>query len=308
MDASLKQRLVGAAVLVALAVIFLPMLVGGPEPQSEAVSVPLEIPAAPERDFETRELPLRAPGEASPAPAAMAPGPDDPNRVVTVDAPSTAPAEVAPEQDAPPAPTSSPPVAALPSAASTPVAATPAPPASAPVVAPGGRYVVNLGSYGNVANAQSLVASLKGAGLPAYGEAIVLEGKPVQRVRLGPFAQRGEAEAARLSARRLRSDLPASVVALDDAAAAQAPGAVRAPVASGFAVQLGALASEADASALRARARKAGFAAFVERASTENGVLWRVRVGPELQRVNADKLKTEIAAKLQIEGVVVSHP
>ena len=34
MDAPLKQRLIGAAVLVALAVIFLPMLVDGPEPPS----------------------------------------------------------------------------------------------------------------------------------------------------------------------------------------------------------------------------------------------------------------------------------
>jgi len=34
MDSRLKQRLVGAAVLVALAVIFLPMLVQGPAPDS----------------------------------------------------------------------------------------------------------------------------------------------------------------------------------------------------------------------------------------------------------------------------------
>src|SRR5690606_1804425 len=34
MDAGLKQRLIGAAVLVALAVIFLPMLVKGPAPDS----------------------------------------------------------------------------------------------------------------------------------------------------------------------------------------------------------------------------------------------------------------------------------
>ena len=107
---------------------------------------------------------------------------------------------------------------------------------------------------------------------------------------------------------RLRSDLAASVVSLDEAAAASAPVASRAPVASGFAVQLGALASESDANTLRARARSAGFTAFVERVVTDNGPLWRVRVGPELQRANAEKLKAQIAAKLQIDGVIVSHP
>jgi cell division septation protein DedD len=168
--------------------------------------------------------------------------------------------------------------------------------------------VVNLGSYGTASNAQALIAALKGAGLPAYSESIALDGKPGQRVRLGPYAQRGEAEAARLAVGRLRADLTPSVVALDDAASAQAPMAVRTPVASGFAVQLGALANEVDANALRARAKNAGFTAFVERATTENGVLWRVRVGPELQRTNAEKLKAAVAAKLGIDGVIVSHP
>ena len=95
MDAALKQRLVGAAVLVALAVIFLTMLVGGPEPETDEVSVPLESPAAPERDFETRDLPLTPPS-ATPAGSATAPA-DDPNRIVTVETPSTERVDAAPE-------------------------------------------------------------------------------------------------------------------------------------------------------------------------------------------------------------------
>ncbi|RXE43711.1 sporulation protein, partial [Xanthomonas perforans] len=41
MDTALKQRLIGAIVLVALAVIFLPMLVKGPAPSSGVADVPL---------------------------------------------------------------------------------------------------------------------------------------------------------------------------------------------------------------------------------------------------------------------------
>ena len=53
MDASLKQRLIGAAVLVALAVIFLPMLISGPEPDAGTSSVPVDVPNRDNRDFQT---------------------------------------------------------------------------------------------------------------------------------------------------------------------------------------------------------------------------------------------------------------
>src|SRR6478672_4105145 len=62
MDSRLKQRLIGAAVLVALAVIFLPMLVQGPAPDSGVSDVPLSMPDAPRGEYETRDLPLVTPG------------------------------------------------------------------------------------------------------------------------------------------------------------------------------------------------------------------------------------------------------
>jgi cell division septation protein DedD len=45
MEPALKQRLVGAAVLVALAIIFLPMLIQGPAPESGIADVPLDAPS-----------------------------------------------------------------------------------------------------------------------------------------------------------------------------------------------------------------------------------------------------------------------
>ena len=75
MDTKLKQRLIGGAVLIALAVIFLPMLVHGPAPDSGVGDVSTRVPDAPAGKFETRELPLGpAAGQAAlPAPAASAP-------------------------------------------------------------------------------------------------------------------------------------------------------------------------------------------------------------------------------------------
>ena len=67
MDSPLKQRLIGAAVLAALAIIFLPMLLKGPDvKEPDAAEVPLSMPATPAGDFETRELPLTAPEENTP--------------------------------------------------------------------------------------------------------------------------------------------------------------------------------------------------------------------------------------------------
>lgn len=63
MDKALKQRLVGASVLVALAVIILPMLLGG-RPDAGQDTRPIEIPPRPpEVSFETRRFPI---GEQDP--------------------------------------------------------------------------------------------------------------------------------------------------------------------------------------------------------------------------------------------------
>ncbi|MFA5529677.1 MAG: SPOR domain-containing protein [Thiohalomonadaceae bacterium] len=91
-------------------------------------------------------------------------------------------------------------------------------------------------------------------------------------------------------------------------AAAPAP----APVERGpesWVVQLGSFGSAVNAMALRDKARGKGFTAFVEQVKVDNGSLaYRVRVGPELKRENAEARKAEIRNSLGIEAVVMSHP
>ncbi|MBB5015814.1 SPOR domain-containing protein [Rehaibacterium terrae] len=319
MDTALKQRLIGAAVLVALAVIFLPMLLEGPAPDGGASHVPLEMPAPADRRFETRELPLVPPtpvGDA--APAAPAADPDDPNRIVTVDAddaprqdaladdPATAPVDLTARVTAPAPATPQPQPQ---SAAPAPAAPAPTPPAAEMLHAAqaGGRYVVNLGSYTNQANARALVDALKASQLPAYAEEVTIGSQRGLRVRVGPYEQRASAESARLRALRVRDDVPATVVALD--AATPAPSqAAAGGVAAGFAVQVGAFRTEADAIALRDRLRNGGFVAFSERVQTESGTLYRVRVGPEPDRAAAERLRDRVNERFRLNGMVVAHP
>ncbi|WP_395790896.1 SPOR domain-containing protein [Aquimonas sp.] len=355
MDAALKQRLIGATVLVALAVIFLPMLVDGPDSERESGSeqLSLDLPNRPDRPLETRDIPvLPAPGLPTPAAVAPADGVEvlpvvETGAAERVDAlsgqptgsaGSSASATSASAQSsvasavvtstsastpptAAPAQTQSPTTSSAPAAASPPVPApaptspptpaqrpTPAPAAALPTATAGGNFAVNVGSYANVTNAESLLARLKGAGIAAYAESVSLEGRAVRRIRLGPFAQRGEAERARAAALAMQRDLPTSIISLDANSTAPAPAPARTPAAAGFAVQLGALRSEADANLLRERARGAGFPAFVERVNTDAGTLWRVRVGPELDRASAERRRDAIKARLSIDGLVVGHP
>jgi cell division septation protein DedD len=193
-DTALKQRLIGAIVLVALAVIFLPMLVKGPAPSSGVADVPLEAPAAPANgEFETRELPLVTPGDA---PAGGALG---------MRGAASAPAAVQDNPDA----------ADLANPSSAP---------SAPEVA-AGNYAVNFGAYATSADADAVLARLKQAQLPGFSEKTQINGRPAWRVRVGPYVDQAQAESARLQAVKVRSDVNAQVVTLDANAAAPAPAA-----------------------------------------------------------------------------------
>ena len=350
MEPALKQRLVGAAVLIALAVIFLPMLIQGPAPESGIAEVPLDAPAAPQGEFETRDLPLVAP-EAAPAegalgmdaaplpqPAATNPDAADLASADLATAPAPAPASAATIASAPLRDTATP-------TTTRPLPEDTAPATSAPLPAAtaGGDYAVNFGSFSSVSSAESLVASLKKSQLPGYRESANVGGKAVQRVRIGPFATRAEAEAARLRAAHVRDDVVARVVTLDAEAEAPAPAkpapakpvvppatkpaavaakptttpATTTPAApkpqtaasgTGFAVQLAAFSKPADADALRDKLRGAGFSAFTEAVSTDKGTLTRVRVGPVLNRAEADQLKAQVKSKVGMDGIVRPHP
>ncbi len=313
MDLSLKQRLLGAAVLIALAVIFVPMLISGSAPQksAEMETSTLAIPPAPDREFQTRVLPVD-PSAANPtAPAstpASAPPPSPaPETIATVDTatapkPAPPPATPAPAQVAtatPPKPVPAKPEPAKPE----PEAVKPAPGQAA-----NGRYYVNLGVYASSKNAQDLVASLKKGGFPAATEASEVQGKPAERVRVGPFADRAAAEAARLRIKQAQPSVPGSVVATAEDAKADAPAsALPAGRAGGWAVQLGALKTAEDANKLRDRVKNAGFVAFVDKVDANGTTLWRVRAGPEVDRGAAEKLRAGIKDKLKLDGIVVTQ-
>lgn len=75
-----------------------------------------------------------------------------------------------------------------------------------------------------------------------------------------------------------------------------------------WAVQVGSFANRSNALALQKKLRKNKFTAFVEFIKNNKGGVYRVRIGPEVQRAKAETILRDVKKKLDIKGVVVSHP
>jgi len=308
MDPALRQRLLGAAVLVALAIIFVPMFLGNAPPKPDSAIQNLDIPPLPERKFETRTLPVEPPAGAAPSIAAPAKSSD---KLPTVDT------KAPPTFEAPEADKKTPVSAATPPAKvvtdTNPATAAPAetkPPAAETPAAPGGRFSINLGVYADQAHADALVAKVTKLGFVAYSEPTEYQGKSAQRVRAGPFADRAAAESARLKIKQAEPKAPSSVSeSAEPQPAADAPAtAVATDRAGGWAVQLGAFKSEAEANKLRDRVRTVSIASFVDHSGSGEQTLWRVRAGPYADRAGAESARATLKQKLQTDGMIVTQP
>ncbi len=207
LDKVMKQRMVGALVLVALAVIFLPMLF---TKQDELRQVKVEAPAAPvvpalpQVQVEPVQVPEPQviPDESladqpqTPPATPIAPVQQAPVQqpVVQQEAPKPSTPVPTPQPAAKPAP--APAVAATPAAAK-PAAQTPAPTqASASKVDPNGLPVswsVQLASLSNRASADTLQKTLRSQGYNAY----IRSADGMNRVFVGPVIERAEAERLR---------------------------------------------------------------------------------------------------------------
>lgn len=199
MDRGLKERLVGAAVLVALAVIFIPMLLDdAPSPYEPITET--NIPPRPidDEQFSSRIVPMDPEPEARPAdiePLTVEPA--EPEQLAEQE-PAMAPEQPEPETAAetPPADQPSEPVVEQ-----TPEPELPAPaestPAPATETAAVPAWVIQLGSFSKQENAETLEKKLREAGYPAFIEPLQQDGKKSYRVRVGPEVMRTEADKLR---------------------------------------------------------------------------------------------------------------
>lgn len=193
----LKQRIIGALVLVSLAVIFVPMMFDEPHSERESTTINIpEEPPFPEVDAPEPELSdapayrleeNEASDEQAPAPQ---PSMDEPVPDAEIVGTEPAPVTEAPEesQSQPdPAPTTSPdpeePVAEEDSAEYT--------------RSLEGAWVVQLGSFGSGDNARRLRDKVRDKGYNSHLQQITRGDAELTRVFSGPFAEKAEAERAK---------------------------------------------------------------------------------------------------------------
>jgi DedD protein len=190
---SVKERLTGAIILVALIVLLVPELLTGPV-RSAARANPV---ASSSEEPPLRSYTIKLGDDAHPRNAAVHSGPEQPAPLAP-SAPSADAATGQPSAKEPPPPAAPPTVtAAAPHATAAPGAATP-PEASTEGA---GAYVVQLGSFANRANADRLARQVRSQGFPVS----VSRGTSgrLYRVRVGPARDRATASelAQQLSAR-----------------------------------------------------------------------------------------------------------
>ncbi len=193
MDSGLKQRVIGALVLIVAAVIFLPMLLTG---QDETVEIDIEAPepavmpapeVAPPPEIEPRDPEPVAglpPREVEPVPPTPAPAPE----------PAPEPAEPEPPAE--------------------PVVTAPSEPPSATAEVTG-DWVIQLGSFSNADNARGFVSTLSDQGYNAYARSAETDGRSITRVFVGPLQTRDAATRLRDELKR-NHDVEGFVVAHDE--------------------------------------------------------------------------------------------
>ncbi len=174
METDLKKRLIGAAILIALAVIFIPMVLDGAGYEARLTEAPrippppvLPRPALPPPDLQMippPEEPAVRINQRESLPSSLA-------GIPPASTPAPAPAPVAPQTDLNPRPLSG--------------------------------WAVQVHSFGQESTALNEKQRLQALGLAVFVEPFARDGRQFFRVKVGPFAERSEAHTLQ---QRLRNE------------------------------------------------------------------------------------------------------
>jgi DedD protein len=201
MERNLKERIVGATVIVALGIIIIPWLLDGPAQSSRPLEQAIELPPV-EPSGRTYTIPLD-PGAGPPIPVETGnggqpvqsrPGAGAVQRPSRDDvAGAAADTEVARPAEQPVQPPPRPAPQPVRAPVQEPPAQAAAPPAAQPSAAASG-WTVQVGSFSQADNAQALQRRLAGQGFDAFVSRVVTDAGTMHRVRVGPVPERDAAE------------------------------------------------------------------------------------------------------------------
>lgn len=202
MASKFQNRLVGAVVLVAVGVIFLPALLDGDKKYNEDqfASIPLVPKPGDEQEIEsiapieqttTPSTPSEGASEAMLSEAVT--GVEQPT--ATTPQPPTVIPVTPPEQPAPTPPVQQPTPTPEPPAVVTPPVQPPAPPVQESTPPKGEAWVVQLGALKNAAKVEEIIAKMHFSGYPVYTVPARPVAGQVTRIYIGPSASKSELQA-----------------------------------------------------------------------------------------------------------------
>ena len=185
MERALKERIIGAVVLVIFAVLVVPVFLDGPPEQGAVVTERVLLPGQDEQKTQTVVLER---DRTEPVPAANSMQSETPQAEVQEE----------PEQETVRSPE---PSSSTPRPVEKPVEKpVEAKPKDEPAASSTGMWAVQLGSFSNKDNAERLAADLRKQGYAAFLSQLDTASGTLHRVRVGPLKDRDSAEqmAARL--------------------------------------------------------------------------------------------------------------
>jgi len=172
MERALKERIIGAAVLVVVVVLVVPVFLDGRPGGGEIVSERVPLPGQAEQKSQTVVLNR---DRKDPVPAAI-------NSTPAQEQKQEAPKPVVRQPQPEPV-------------KSDPEPAKPEPEKIVAAASTTGMWAVQLGSFGDQGNAERLAADLRKQGFAAFLSQLSTSSGPLHRVRIGPQKDRESAEA-----------------------------------------------------------------------------------------------------------------
>lgn len=202
MDRALKERIVGAVVLVAVGVLVVPVFLDGSAERAEVVTESVTLPGQ-DGESRKRQTIVLERDRTEPVPAAEQNAPESstepaPEAAETTPEPAAvAAADDSPAENAPVRPGDSEPAAEETNVEAGSAAVSPGSeaPAASEAGSGTGMWAVQLGSFAQTDNAERLAADLRKEGYAAFLSRLKGPNGPLHRVRIGPQKDRASAEA-----------------------------------------------------------------------------------------------------------------
>ena len=343
MDKVLKRRLIGASIIIALAVIFVPMLLVDPDSVRDGDGDAIDVPPMPDSAREVRRIPLdpeaarvsdsdrpatqrgdgrastQAPEPAESAPAADRVSPDD--RIVL--RPDLAEPEQPTAASRTPAGEPGSRAETVPDGASDPSESTDVDVSPAEAEAEPEARVQARPAPEPAETAEPAQVSMGDwvVQVASFGSQDAAEQVRARLEALGHIVARDEIVRGQSLLYRLRTG-PYPSRAAAERALAQISATVEGvePIVremdadlqqgteAGFAVQVGSFVGEDNAESETARLAGLGFESFRFSEQIGERLIWRVMVGPVSERSEADALQSRVVEQAGVEGLVVSYP